>query len=178
MRATDRQQAITSASGPGDLGLVDALAQLTFVVHGALGRIAASYDQSIVQARLLGILRDRSPTINELAAFLQLDKSSVSGLVDRAQARGLVVRTASTLDRRSVQVSITATGRDLVEEVQCTFDAEITSLVADLSPPQRARLSTTASLIVTAAARRRGIDIFAVESVPDRGPNSSGPSGT
>ena len=39
-----------------DLGLVDALAQLTFTVQAAIGRVAATYDLSIVQARLLGIL--------------------------------------------------------------------------------------------------------------------------
>ena len=75
-----------------DLGLVDALAQLTFTVQAAIGRVAATYDLSIVQARLLGILRDRQPTITELAGFLQLDKTSVTGLVDRAQERGLVRR--------------------------------------------------------------------------------------
>ena len=145
---------------------MDALAQLTFAVQGALGRIAAAHDFSVVQARLLGILRDRSPTINELARFLQLDKSSVTGLVDRAQERGLVQRTASTLDRRSVQVAITPAGRELVERATAAFDAEIADLVADLTPTQRTRLSATASLVVVADARRRGIDILDVEPAP------------
>jgi DNA-binding MarR family transcriptional regulator len=150
-------------TGEGDLGLVDALAQLSFAVQGALGRIAAAHHLSIVQVRLLGILRDRSPTIKELAAFLQLDKSSVTGLIDRAQERGLVTRTASTRDRRSVQVALTAAGQELVERAQPDVEAEIAVLVADLSAPQRARLSATASLVVAADARRRGFDIFNVE---------------
>src|ERR1700722_9274658 len=93
-------RALAPSPREADLGLVDALAQLTFAVQGTLGRIAAANGLSIVQTRLLGILRDRRPTIKELAAFLQLDKSSVTGLVDRAQERGLVQRTASALDRR------------------------------------------------------------------------------
>jgi MarR family transcriptional regulator, lower aerobic nicotinate degradation pathway regulator len=145
---------------------VDALAQLTFAVQGALGRIAGAHDLSIVQARLLGILRDRSPTINELARFLQLDKSSVTGLVDRAQERGLVARTASTLDRRRVQVSITAAGQELVDRATAAFEDEVAVLVADLNPTQRTRLSATASLIAVADARRRGIDILDVEPAP------------
>ena len=64
---TVRHPVLTPLPGEGDLGLVDALAQLTFAVQGTLGRIAAAHDLSIVQARLLGILRDRSPTIKELA---------------------------------------------------------------------------------------------------------------
>jgi DNA-binding MarR family transcriptional regulator len=145
---------------------VDALAQLTFAVHGAVGRIAAAHDLSIVQTRLLGILRDRRPTIKELARFLQLDKSSVTGLVDRAQERGLVRRTASTLDRRSVQVTITAAGQELVDQVTAAFEAEIAVLVAGLNPTQRTRLSATASLIAVADARLRGIDILNVEPAP------------
>jgi DNA-binding MarR family transcriptional regulator len=139
---------------------VDALAQLTFAVQGALGRVVAAHDLSIAAVRLLGILRDRRPTIKELATFLQLDKSSVTGLVDRAQERGLVARTASTLDRRSVQVTITGAGQDLIDKAQAAFEAEIAILVADLNPTQRNRLSSTASLIVAADARQRGIDIF------------------
>jgi MarR family transcriptional regulator, lower aerobic nicotinate degradation pathway regulator len=160
---------ITPLPGGGDLGLVDALAQLTFAVQGALGRIAAAHELSIVQIRLLGILRDRRPAINELARLLQLDKSSVTGLVDRAQERGLVRRTPSTLDRRSVQVTITAAGRELIDQGTAAFEAEIAALVADLSPSQRSRLSATASLIVAADARRRGVDILSVEPAPTEG---------
>ncbi len=148
----------------GDLGLVDALAQLSFVVQRTLGRIAAAHDLSIVQVRLLGILRDRRPTINELARLLQLDKSSVTGLVDRAEGRGLVRRISSTADRRSVQVTITAAGRKLIDQGSAAFASEIAALVADLEPTQRRRLSATASLIVTVDARRRGIDVLDVES--------------
>src|SRR5271165_6640032 len=73
-------------------------------------RRAAEHDVSIIQARLLGVLRDRKPTINELAELLELDKSSTSGLVDRAERRGLVARIPSTLDRRSVHVALTRAG--------------------------------------------------------------------
>jgi hypothetical protein len=78
-----------------DLGLVDALAQLSFLVQNDLAGIAGQYDLSITQTRLLGILRDREPTMNQLGRHLGLDKSSITGLVDRAQRRGLVTRTAS-----------------------------------------------------------------------------------
>jgi DNA-binding MarR family transcriptional regulator len=167
MSQPERHPVLTPLPGERDLGLVDALAQLTFVVQGALGRIAAGHDLSVAAARLLGILRDRRPAIKELATFLQLDKSSVTGLVDRAAERGLVTRTASPRDRRSVQVTITAAGRELIDRVQADFEAEIAVLMADVSPAQRTRLSATASLIVAADGRRRGIDIFSVE--PRRG---------
>jgi MarR family transcriptional regulator, lower aerobic nicotinate degradation pathway regulator len=156
----DRGVVLTPVPGEGELGLVDALAQLSFAIQGALGRICATHDLSIVQARLLGILRDRRPTIKELAGFLGLDKSSVTGLVDRAEERGLVRRVASPLDGRSVQVAITPAGQRLVGRAAAEFEAEIAALVVDLSPPQRDRLAAAASRVVAADARRRGIDLL------------------
>src|SRR5580700_8461878 len=114
MKRANEQTLELPSRNHGQLGVVDALAQLSFVVQGALGRIAAEHDLSIVQTRLLGILRDRSPGMNELARHLELDKSSVTGLVDRAERRGLVRRVASSADRRGIQVSITAAGRKIV----------------------------------------------------------------
>jgi MarR family transcriptional regulator, lower aerobic nicotinate degradation pathway regulator len=165
---TARRPRLTPLPGEGDLGLVDGLAQLSFAVQAVLGRVAAAHDASIVQARLLGILRDRTPTINELAGLLELDKSSVTGLVDRAQERGLVIRIASTVDRRSVQVVLTDAGQDLIDQAGAAFEAELSALVADLTAAQRTSLSATASLVVAAYVKQRGVDIFTMRSDPVR----------
>jgi DNA-binding MarR family transcriptional regulator len=167
MTAAERRLALTPLPGEGDLGLVDALAQLTFAVQGVLGRIAAGHDLSIVQARLLGILRDRRPTITELARLLGLDKTSVTKLVDRAEQRGLVRRMPSALDGRSVQVAITAAGRRDIDRAAGDFEAELAALVDELDEAERSRLSELATLVVAADARRRGIDVFDVVSGAD-----------
>ncbi|HTZ08831.1 MAG TPA: MarR family transcriptional regulator [Acidimicrobiales bacterium] len=148
---------LTPVTGEGNLDLVDALAQLSFAVHGSLARIAAAHDLSMVQVRLLGILRDRRPTVSELARFLELDKSSVTGLVDRAAGRGLVRRVPAARDGRSVLVVITPAGRALVGRAVQAFDAAVAALAIDLSPTERHRLSVLASRVVVADARRRGI---------------------
>ena len=168
MRAAARDLVLTPLPGEGDLGLVDALAQLTFAVQGALGRIAAEHELSVVHARLLGILRDRRPAVTELARYLQLDKTSVTKLVDRAADRGLVRRTRSSVDGRSVQVSITACGKKILDMATTAFERDIAELVAGLSASQRSRLSIIATLVVAAEARRRGIDVFEVEPATNR----------
>ena len=142
-----------------DLGLVDALAQLSFLVHNALAGIAARRDLSMVQVRLLGVLRDREPTMNELGRLLGLDKSSITGLVDRAQRRDLVTRTVSAADRRAFRVSITVAGRRLADEVAAEFTARIDAAAAPLSEADRRVLSRLASRIVTADATHRGVDL-------------------
>ena len=142
-----------------DLGLVDALAQLSFLVHDALAEIAGQRGLSIIQMRLLGVLRDREPTMNELGRLLGLDKSSVSGLVDRAQRRGLVTRTVSATDRRAFHVSLTGTGRQLVEQGAARFTERIELLAAGLPDTDRQLLARLAAQILAADADRRGIDL-------------------
>jgi MarR family transcriptional regulator, lower aerobic nicotinate degradation pathway regulator len=164
----------TAQSGPPaaaarELRPVDGLAQLSFVVQGMLERRAIEHDLSMAQTRLLGVLRDRRPTINELAGLLGLDKSSTSGLVDRAQRRGLVTRIASTADRRSVLVSLTEEGRGLVAQVAETFDADVSLMLARLSPSQRRMLSALVSRLLVAHAAERGVDLFATDEFASPG---------
>jgi len=142
------------------LSPVDGLAQLSFVVLGALERRAAQHDVSIVQTRLLGVLRDRRPTMQELAKLLGLDKSSVSGLVDRAERRGLVARIPSAADRRSVLVGLTDQGRQLATSVGARFEADVLALLAVLPAADRARLSGLVSDLLVAYATANGVDLF------------------
>jgi MarR family transcriptional regulator, lower aerobic nicotinate degradation pathway regulator len=146
---------------PGQLSTVDGLAQLAFVIHGMLESRAAEHDLSITQARLLGVLRDRTPTMNQLARLLGLDKSSVSGLVDRAERRGLVVRIPSAEDKRAVLVGLTAEGRSLVSQAAARFGADLTAMLDLLPPSDCDALSGIVSRLLVAQATRHGIDLFA-----------------
>jgi MarR family transcriptional regulator, lower aerobic nicotinate degradation pathway regulator len=143
------------------LSPVDGLAQLSFVILGMLEHRAAAHDLSIIQTRLLGVLRDRKPTMNELARLLGLDKSSVSGLVDRAERRGLVVRVPSAADRRAVLVSLTDDGRALVSQAAARFGADVLAMLDRLPPRDRAALSRLVSRLLVAHAADQGIDLFA-----------------
>ncbi|MGY4977998.1 MarR family winged helix-turn-helix transcriptional regulator [Streptomyces sp. 900105755] len=134
--------------GNAGLGLVDGLAQLSFLVQGALGKVAAEHGLSVIQLRLLGVLRDRTPGMQELAHHLGLDKSSMTGLVDRAERRDLVRRTPAPHDRRSFLVSITPQGQQLARQCQDLADRQIRELAAHLTDDQRARLSLLASAVV------------------------------
>jgi MarR family transcriptional regulator, lower aerobic nicotinate degradation pathway regulator len=131
-----------------DLGIVDALAQLSFVVQGMLAKRAAAHDLSMVQTRLLGVLRDREPTMQELARLLGLDKSSVTGLVDRAERRGLVQRVQALDDRRAVRVKLTSSGRRIVGIVGAGFQTDIAAATASLSPRDNKQLSKLVTRVV------------------------------
>lgn len=115
-----------------DDALVDALVQTSFVVTGVLTRVAAERDLSLTQLRMLGVLRDRRPRMAQLAALLGLDKSTVSGLIERAERRGLVRRVPSADDARAVEVEATADGlalaRDGAEQVGRTLQPLLSSV--------------------------------------------------
>jgi MarR family transcriptional regulator, lower aerobic nicotinate degradation pathway regulator len=152
------------AAAASYISLIDGLVQLAFVVHGTLERRAADHDLSITQARLLGVLRDRTPTMNQLGKLLGLDKSSISGLVDRAERRGLVARTPSAEDKRVVLVGLTDHGRSLVSRVATGFGSDVSAMLDLVSPADRDMLSGIVSRLLIAYAAGQGVDLF--ETLP------------
>jgi hypothetical protein len=67
--------------------LRDALAQRSFALMAVLTEVAAEHDLSLTQLQVLGILRDREPTMADLANFTGLERLTISGLIDRAAQR-------------------------------------------------------------------------------------------
>jgi len=97
--------------------LLDALVPTAFITMAAMNKIGAEKDLSLTLMRVLGILRDRRPRMAELAQHLGLKKSTMSGLIDRAEQRGLVARAPNAVDERAIDVFMTPAGAALVEEL-------------------------------------------------------------
>jgi MarR family transcriptional regulator, lower aerobic nicotinate degradation pathway regulator len=135
---------MAAMSAPEDL---DAIVQLSFAVQEVLGEIAAENDLSVTQLRLLAILRDREPAMMDLARHLGLGKSSVTGLIDRAERRGLVERVPAPRDGRAVHVRLSAEGRDLVERNTERAYERLSALLGGLPARDRARLSALARAV-------------------------------
>jgi DNA-binding MarR family transcriptional regulator len=122
----------------GDLR--DSLVQVSFAVIAALSRVAAERDLSLTLLRVLGILRDREPTMAELAGYLGLERSTVSGLVDRAVQRGLVRKTTDSADGRSVRVSLTPEARRVEARIITDIDELMAPLTDRLNSGEQKRL--------------------------------------
>lgn len=119
----------------------DALVETSFALQTLLTRTAERHALSLTQLRLLGILRDREPTMLELAGFLRIEKSSVSGLIDRAEQRDLVARKPGARDRRTIRVVITPAGRRLGRQILDELAGPRSELLAPLSSRQRSQLT-------------------------------------
>ncbi|MHA3704570.1 MarR family winged helix-turn-helix transcriptional regulator [Jatrophihabitans sp. YIM 134969] len=128
------------AATSSDDALVDALVQSAFGTTAVLQRIAAEHDLSLTQLRVLAILRDRRLRIGDLATYLGLERSTLSGLVDRAVARGLVQRLPGRDDQRVVEVTLTSAGGELGERIQAAVGDALAPLTQALSAAERDRL--------------------------------------
>ena len=130
------------ASNPDRDLLVDALAQTTFVVTALLTRLGADHDLSLTQLRVLAILRDRERVrATVLAQHLGLEKSTLTGLVDRAARRGLLERVPSPDDGRAVDVLLTSAGHELADRLHDAAAVLLTGLTQDLTAREQARLA-------------------------------------
>jgi DNA-binding MarR family transcriptional regulator len=133
------RQVQPALDGPTDL--IDALVRTAFFTTAVLSRIAAEHDLSLTQLRVLAILRDRQGSMSDLATYLGLDKSSISGLVDRAEKRGLMQRTPNRLDGRGIDVALTAEGSQLAEQGAAKVAEALSPLIGTLSPHEARRLT-------------------------------------
>jgi DNA-binding MarR family transcriptional regulator len=80
-----------------------------------------------------GHLGPRPPAIREIAEYLLLQSHSAVGLVDRAEAAGVVRRTSDPNDARVARVELTEKGDQLVSELTAAHLAGLYELAAALN---------------------------------------------
>ena len=111
------------AEGHEDIVLEDILPylinRLTFRMNRLLNRDLRAHGLTISHWRVLAVLDSaESVTVNELAAYAMIEQSTLSRLVMRMEADGLVSRERSEPDGRVVTVSMTARGRAIYAKLR------------------------------------------------------------
>ena len=130
--------------------LTDAIVMTAFATTAVLTRVGADHDLSLTQLRVLAILRDRRLRMAELADYLGLEKSTMTGLVDRAEKRGLLVRAADPADGRAVDVLLTAAGAQLAVRLQAQVTQSLARMTGQLSTSDRRRLGALLERLLSA----------------------------
>ncbi|ROP80674.1 MarR family winged helix-turn-helix transcriptional regulator [Curtobacterium sp. PhB115] len=120
--------------------LVDALGETAFRTMGPLTGLAADAGLSLTQLRVLAILRDRRLRIGDLAQYLGLEKSTMTGLVARAEKKGLLARVPNEQDARAVDVVVTDAGREVAASLESAMRAALLPLTDRLAASDRRRL--------------------------------------
>lgn len=131
---------MTSSPETEQDGLVDALARSGFATMAVLTRLSAEHDLSLTQLRVLAILRDRRVRMSTLADHLGLERSTLSGLVDRAERRNLLQRAPNRTDGRAVDVLLTAEGARLARRLGAEVQRSLAPMTGSLTPAEQRRL--------------------------------------
>ena len=120
-----------------------------------LQRALAKHNLTMSQFGALDALHHLGPlTSSNLAKKILRSGGNVTTVCDNLEERGLVVRERSLADRRVVTLHLTDAGRELVLAVLPDHVAEITSIVAALTPAEQEMLAALTKKLGVAAASR------------------------
>ena len=87
-------------------------------------------------------------TQSELSKEVNLSISTVNGVVDRLERKGLVVRDRDTKDRRKVFVRLTDAGRELIKDAPCLLQARLSESLRSLPELEQAAIVLSLERIV------------------------------
>jgi DNA-binding MarR family transcriptional regulator len=87
-------------------------------------------------------------SLNELAERTRTHQSSVSVVVRRLVARGLVTRTSAADDTRRIELGLSKAGRALLRRFPPAAQTQLIRAVLGLSPARRRNLASTLELVV------------------------------
>ena len=132
------------------------LVQLTGVVQSIYARLSERHDLTPVQAKLLCVLLGGPKGMAELAQIFGVEKAALTGLVDRAEKRGLAERSAVPGDRRAVQATLTDTGRQAAIAFHTDVSAALNELIEPLAATDREHFRATLAGIITSCRSGQG----------------------
>jgi len=128
-----------------------ALIQLSGLVQETFARVADEHELTPVQGRMLCVLAQKPYGMAELARVFGVGKANLTGLIDRAESRGLVSRSLVPGDRRAIQVLLTADGRRAAAVFHQEVTAELAAYLDPLAPGERAAFRAAAAAVAGAA---------------------------
>ena len=71
---------------------------------------------------------------SKLKAFLNLNASTITGIISRLEKKNLVVKLPKTIDKRITLISLTAKGMELIQNAPITFQQKLSEKLQELSP--------------------------------------------
>lgn len=131
--------------------LYSASRAVTSAYRPLLDELGLTYPQYLV---LLVLWEDDACSIGQLGDRLHLDSGTLSPLLKRLEAAGLVRRQRSDTDERRVEVTLTADGRALEDRAACVPERLLGSTDAD--PAQLAALRDALTLVTAEIYARNG----------------------
>jgi DNA-binding MarR family transcriptional regulator len=92
---------------------------------------------------------------NEIGAKMMVTVSNLTGIVDRLEEKGLVLRERDTQDRRVVHVMLTNKGTKLYSTSIPTFEKSVSRFFSSLDKPQQKELASLLRKLMRASRAER-----------------------
>ena len=112
-------------------------------------RASRPYGLTLLQWRALSTLsRTQGQTQTELAATLEASPMTVSNMLERLEAAGLVSRETDQTDSRAKRVAITAKARSILAQMRVTAEAVYARAARDISDADQQALMRALQQII------------------------------
>jgi DNA-binding MarR family transcriptional regulator len=133
------QEAATETAGTRrDLRILNAIRQIIRAADIDSRRLAAQHHITAPQLMcLMAVVEMESVTTADVARRIHLGRSTLVGILDRLEAKGLVRRLRNAEDRREVAVTPTDEGRALVAKTPFPLQHSLARALAQLSAKER-----------------------------------------
>lgn len=113
-------------------------------------RIQKEFGISIPQLLVLQYLseqKDYRASSKDIKTYINLNASTVTGIVCRLEEKGMVAKLPNALDKRGLFVTLTAKGADLLNTTPTTLQEKMSGRLQKLTPQQIEELNANIELL-------------------------------
>ena len=136
------------------------VSRVTLLMTSALKKSMAAAGVGRVRPSYLGVLwslwREDGIPLVELGRRAGLEPSTMTGLIDRMERDGLVVRSANPNDRRAQHIHLSESGYDLREPVTSVVDRTLSNVLDGVSAEELTHTIGVLRQILENARRESG----------------------
>lgn len=137
--------------------LWEQVAQLVHMVETALGQwLMTHYNLGLTEYRAIVYVSQsqaQEVRLNDLAAYLNLNQSSVTRLVIRLEVKGLLSRDSCPNDGRGVYAKLTPAGGTLVRKAQPAYSTMLKQTIGKIAAEYSAKDAVHLSDLLVALAQ-------------------------
>jgi DNA-binding MarR family transcriptional regulator len=130
------------------LDLTAGLIRSAALIYDTYARVSSQHGLTPQRAQLLCVVGDQPSNMVRLCALLRIGKSSMTGLVDRAERAGLIARVHDPNDGRAFVIDLTPAGRSAAEVFRRAVTDEIDAIISALTADERDALAKALSKVV------------------------------
>lgn len=97
---------------------------------------------------LYSLVRESPMTLSQLTSAVNLSISTVNGIVDRLETKGLAVRRRSEVDRRKVEIELTSEGAELTKNAPSLLQDRFSDALSHLPELEQAAIALSLERVV------------------------------